>query len=474
MPADNIQGFRPEVILALKQLRSGVYRFPGGNFVSAHEWRNAIGDIDRRPPILDPAWNAVQPNDVGTDEFMMLCRLLDVEPYITVNAGFGDARSAAEYVEYANGAATTTMGKLRAANGHPQPYGVKFWGIGNEMWGDWSWGVMPLAQFELKHNMFAKAMRKVDPTIKLIASGAMPDDMTGAKQAKRINGQIVPDYLSAADWSGGLLAHCLDNMDLLSEHFYSYSNQRFDLEGERVPVDSDWPLVEWERAPATQVRVKYEHYQEYLKRIPALKDKPAPISLDEWAYIGAPANGYKVVPAYAWAFHEMFRHSDLYQLAGFTFATSLISSDRSEAVLNPAGLLFKLYRDHFGTIPAEVLGNSPQPKPKYPAGGDQPKVNPGSDTFPLDVAAAFGSDRKTIAVAVVNPTESEQVLNLTIKGVVLSGKGRLWRMAPASLSAVVAVGQKPAVEVEESAVDGVPNTFVIPPISVSIYEFSAK
>jgi alpha-N-arabinofuranosidase len=181
-----------------------------------------------------------------------------------------------------------------------------------------------------------------------------------------------------------------------------------------------------------------------------------------------------VVPAYAWAFHEMFRHSDLYQLAGFTFATSLISSDRSEAVLNPAGLLFKLYRDHFGTIPAEVLGNSPQPKPKYPAGGDQPKVNPGSDTFPLDVAAAFGSDRKTIAVAVVNPTESEQVLNLTIKGVVLSGKGRLWRMAPASLSAVVAVGQKPAVEVEESAVDGVPNTFVIPPISVSIYEFSAK
>jgi len=475
MPADNIQGFRPEVILALKQLRSGVYRFPGGNFVSAHEWRNAIGDIDRRPPILDPAWNAVQPNDVGTDEFMVLCRLLDVEPYITVNAGFGDARSAAEYVEYANGAATTTMGKLRAANGHPQPYGVKFWGIGNEMWGDWSWGVMPLAQFELKHNMFAKAMRKVDPTIKLIASGAMPDDMTGAKQAKRINGQIVPDYLSAADWSGGLLAHCLDNMDLLSEHFYSYSNQRFDLEkGERVPVDSGWPLVEWERAPATQVRVKYEHYQEYLRRIPALKDKPAPISLDEWAYIGAPANGYKVVPAYAWAFHEMFRHSDLYQLAGFTFATSLISSDRSEAVLNPAGLLFKLYRDHFGTVPAEVLGNSPQPKPKYPAGGDQPKVNPGSDTFPLDVAAAFGSDRKTIAVAVVNPTESEQVLNLAIKGVVLSGKGRLWRMAPASLSAVVAVGQKPAVEVEESAVDGAPNTFVIPPISISIYEFSAQ
>jgi alpha-N-arabinofuranosidase len=475
MPAENLQGFRPEIVSALKQLRSGVYRFPGGNFVSAHEWRNAIGDIDKRPPILDPAWNAVQPNDVGTDEFMVLCRLLDVEPYITVNAGFGDAWSAAEYVEYANGAAATPMGKLRASNGHPQPYGVKFWGIGNEMWGDWSWGVMPLAQFEMKHNLFARAMRKVDPTIKLIASGAMPDDMAGSKQGKRLNGQIVPDYLSPADWSGGLLANCLDNMDLLSEHFYSYSNQRFDLEkGERVPVDADWPLVEWERAPATQVRVKYEHYQEYLKRIPALKDKPVPISLDEWAYNGAPPNGYKVVPAYAWAFHEMFRHSDLYQLAGFTFATSLISSNRTEAVLNPAGMLFKLYRDRFGTIPVDVSGNSPQPKPKYPAGGDQPKVNPGSDTFPLDIAAAFGSDRKTITMAVVNPTESEQQLSFSIKGVVLSGHARLWRMAPASLNATVVVGQKPGVEVEELALDGVPHTVAIAPISVTIYEFPVR
>jgi alpha-N-arabinofuranosidase len=318
-------------------------------------------------------------------------------------------------------------------------------------------------------------MRKVDPTIKLIASGAMPDDMAGSKQGKRLNGQIVPDYLSPADWSGGLLANCLDNMDLLSEHFYSYSNQRFDLEkGERVPVDADWPLVEWERAPATQVRVKYEHYQEYLKRIPALKDKPVPISLDEWAYNGAPPNGYKVVPAYAWAFHEMFRHSDLYQLAGFTFATSLISSNRTEAVLNPAGMLFKLYRDRFGTIPVDVSGNSPQPKPKYPAGGDQPKVNPGSDTFPLDIAAAFGSDRKTITMAVVNPTESEQQLNFSIKGVVLSGQARLWRMAPASLNATVVVGQKPGVEIEERVLDGVPHTVVIAPISVTIYEFPVK
>ncbi len=196
MPANNVQGFRAEVIAALTQLHSGVYRWPGGNFVSGHEWRDAIGDPDKRPPIMDPVWHAVQPNDVGTDEFMTLCRLLDVEPYVTVNGGFGDEWSAAQLVEYTNGAVTTPMGKLRAAYGHPEPYHIKLWGVENEPWGEWQLGFMPVAQWELKHNMFAKAMRRVDPTIRLIAAGAMPDAMTGSKQAKRLNGQIVPDYLS--------------------------------------------------------------------------------------------------------------------------------------------------------------------------------------------------------------------------------------------------------------------------------------
>jgi alpha-N-arabinofuranosidase len=471
MPADNVQGFRAEVIAALKQLHSGVYRWPGGNFVSGHEWRNAIGDPDKRPPIMDTVWHAVQPNDVGTDEFMTLCRLLDVEAYITVNAGFGDAWSAAQLVEYVNGAATTPMGKVRAANGHPQPYKVKFWGVGNEPWGEWQLGFMPVAQFELKHDMFAQAMRKVDPSIKLIAAGAMPDDMTGAKQAKRLNGQIVPDYLSAGDWSGNLLAHCLDNIDLLSEHFYSRSNERTDLTtGEKVKIENQ-PLVEWERAPAAQVRVKYEHYQEYLIRIPGLKAKPVPISLDEWAYTGAPPNSYKVVPAYAWAFHEMFRHSDLYQLGGFTFATAMISADRTNAVLSPTGLLFKMYREHFGTVPVEVSGNSPQPKPIYPAGGDQPKVNPGSDTYPLDVSAALSDDRKTLTFAVLNPSDSEQRLNLSITGVKLANQGHLARMAPSSVDATILVGKKPDVEVQEEELTSLPSAMSVPPFSVSIYSF---
>jgi alpha-N-arabinofuranosidase len=475
MPADNIEGFRPEIIAALKQLRFGVLRFPGGNFVSSYEWRYGVGDIDKRPPIFDPVWHAVQPNDVGTDEFLTLCRLLGVDPYISVNAGFGDAWSARELVEYTNGATTTPMGKWRVANGHPQPYNVKLWGVGNEPWGDYQMGSMSLPQFELKHNLFAKEMRKVDPSIKLIAGGAMPDVMEGADQARRINGQYVPDYLSTADWTGQMLLNCLDNIDMVSEHYYASGDQHTDMKlQKKVPINPPLSFIEWQRAPAVQVRAKYEHYQEYLKRIPALRAKPVPIAIDEWAYFGGGPGSYKTVPAYAWAFHEMFRHSDIFQMGALTFATATISSNRTEAILSPTGMLFKMYRDHFGTIPVEVTGDSPQPKPTFPAGGDQPAVNPGSDTYPLDVSAAFSEDRKTLAIAVLNPSDSEQSITIAINGARLTSSGKLWRMAPDSINATVQVGKKPEVQVEEQTLGALPGTITVRPFSVNIYSYPVQ
>lgn len=475
MPADNIEGWRSEVITVLKSLRSGVYRWPGGNFLSAHDWRDAIGDMDKRPPVWDPVWRAVQPNDVGTDEFLTLCRLTEVEPYISVNSGFGEARSAAEYVEYTNGPVSTRMGAMRAANGHPEPYRVKFWNIGNEMWGDYQYGYMPIEQYMYKHNLFARAMRKVDPGIILIASGAMPDTMTGSKQSLKLGDKLIPDYLGPADWTGALFLNCLDYMDMISEHYYNY-NSHFDLSlAKQVPNDPNEPLVDWMRRPANHIRIKYEAYQEYLNRIPELKKKPVPIALDEYAYaVSRGAGNYKVVPAYAWNFHEMFRHSDIYHLATLTFITGTYNTARGQAVLNPTGMLFKFYRDHFGTIPVDVSGNSPQPKPKDPPGGEQPVVNAGSDTFPLDVAAAWTADRKSLTVAVINPTESEQTLDLQIHGAELSGKGVLRRMAPQSLTATVTVGQEPGVRIEEQKLDMIPKSAAFAPFSVNIYEFAAK
>ena len=122
MPTDNVHGFRRDTTALLGELNSGFYRWPGGNFISGYDWRDGIGDPDRRlPPRWDYAWKVMQPNDVGMDQFMEMCKLLNVEPYITVNAGLGDDHSAAEQVEYMNGSVHTRLGALRAANGHPEP-----------------------------------------------------------------------------------------------------------------------------------------------------------------------------------------------------------------------------------------------------------------------------------------------------------------------------------------------------------------
>lgn len=476
MPADNINGFRPEVIAVLKQLRFGVLRFPGGNFVSAYEWRYGVGNIDKRPPIFDPVWHALQPNDVGTDEFLTLCKLLGVDPYITVNAGFGDAWSARELVEYTNGAIATPMGKWRAQNGHPAPYNVKLWGIGNEPWGDYQMGAMALPQYEIKHNLFAREMKKIDPTITLIAGGAMPDVMEGADQARRINGQYVPDYLSSADWTGQLLLHCLPNIDMVSEHYYASGTQHTDMKlGKKIPIEPPLSFIEVQRAAAVQVRAKYEHYEKYLELIPALRAKPVPIAIDEWAYfLPGKRDSFYTVPAYAWAFHEMFRHPDIFQMANLTFATATFSSNGTEAVLNPTGLLFKMYRDHFGVIPVEVSGSSPQPKPAFPAGGDQPAVNPGSPTYPLDVSAALSGDRKTLAIAVLNPSDAEQSIHLDIHGAALASTGKLWRMAPNSIDATVKAGSPAEVQVEEQSLGVLPATVTLRPYSVNIYSYPVQ
>jgi alpha-N-arabinofuranosidase len=467
MPADNVRGFRPDIIGLLKKLRSGMYRFPGGNFLSAYEWRDAIGDPDRRPPRWDYVWSALQPNDVGTDEFLAMCELLGVDAFISVNAGFGDAHSAAELVEYVNGAADTPMGRLRAANGHPAPYNVQWWGIGNEMYGPWQFGYMALKQYVIKHNMFARAMRAVDPAITILATGATPDEMTVNGLSLGLAGKVMGDYGSEADWTGGLLANCLDNIDVMSEHFYSYDRERFDLaQNKRVAVEE--ALVDAAYRPANRVRGKVEAYEEYVRRIAGLRTKHLPIAIDEWALTRLPAN-LKQTLANALVFHEMFRHTDLIRMAGHTMAISSIDFNATEAVLNSTGLLFQLYRDHFGTVPVEVDGNSPPPAPKYPVGGDQPKVNAGSPTYPLDVSAALTSDGKLLTLAVVNPTESVQELDLTITGVDLRGKGRLRHMTGPGINATTSLSQR-QIQVVELPVGEVPKTIQVAPVSIDLYE----
>ena len=490
MPEDNIEGWRPDTTRLLRELNSGFYRLPGGNFISDYNWRDAVGkDRDKRPPTWDYAWNFPQPNDVGMDELMTLCKLLNVEPYVTVNAGLGDADSAAALVEYANGSVETPMGKLRAENGHPEPYGIKFWNIGNEMYGFWQIGHTYIRYYALKHNAFAKAMRKVDPSITLIACGAMPDEMTVTGNALLITGQSQAQFGTEADWTGGLLERCWGNFEALSEHWYCRSGMRFDVSvGDRdpfpkgstttLPGNYGWvpvqeSLVDWARRPSNRVRLKAEQWEEYQKRFPAMKDKNIFLAIDEWAYTGTPAN-LKLALCYALVFHEMFRHTEFLKMSAFTFGISCLDFNATAAIYNSTGLLFKLYREHFGTLPVHVTGNSPQPGPKWPVGGDQPKVNAGSPTYPLDVSAALTDDRKRLTVAVVNPTESAQQMSLKIQGARTVGNSRMWRMTGPSPEAADVLGQKPQIKIQEISIAGFPGMLTLDPVSINIYEFDLQ
>ncbi len=380
-----------------------------------------------------------------------------------------------------NGSLNTRLGAMRAHNGHPEPYHVKFWDIGNEPYGEWQIGRTDIRYFVLKTNEFAKAMRKVDPTITLLASGAMPDEITVTGQARVLP---MPDpqaqFGSAADFTGGLLAHSWGSFDGLTEHWYARAGRRFDYEHSKsLPPDApneagyvnvDQTLLEWARYPSNRVREKAEEWQEYQKRFPAMLDKKIFLSIDEYAYSGAPAN-LKLALAYGMVFNEMLRYTAFLKMSAFTMGVSTLDYNGTDAVYNTTGLLFKMYGDHLGSIPVALSGNSPQPAPKYPTAGDQPKTNPGSPTYPLDMFAALTTDHKYLTIAVVNATESEQKFDLKLNGTRLAGPSTLWQMTGSSLDAANHVGQQPQVEVREISIGDAPGKIVVAPISVNIYRF---
>jgi alpha-L-arabinofuranosidase len=481
MPADNVDGFRSDTIDLLRQLHSGFWRFPGGNFTADFNWYDSVGERDKRPPVFDHAWNAVQSNDVGLDEFMTLCRLLGAAPYITVNAGFGDEHSAAQEVEYMNGSEQTRLGAERARNGHPQPYGVKFWNIGNEPYGTWELGRTDLGYYVLKHNDFARAMRQADPSIVLLASGAMADEMTieGIASSMHLKDDQVP-FCSDADWTCGFLLHSWGNFNGISEHWYARAGMRFDLaraeKGLRLNameagyVPAPETILEWVRAPSDRLKVKAVEWQQYERRFPGMARDDIFMSVDEYAYTGAPAN-LKLALAYAMVLNEMLRHTDFIRMSAFTMGISTLDFNATASTLNTTGLLFKLYGDHLGAglIPVAVSGDSPQPPPRYPVLRNEPLRDAGSPTYPLDVVAALSADHRFLTLAVVNATQQRQHLVLRTRGARIAGAPTLWVMTGKTLDAADKLNEKPEVTVKRIALHSIPGTLSIAPISLDFY-----
>jgi len=465
MPADNIHGWRADTTAIARSLRSGVWRLPGGNFLSNWDWHDALGDRDRRRPMFDHAWSAIQSNDLGMDEWLELTRIIGVDPYVTVNAGLGDANSAAELVEYLNGAADSEWGAKRAANGHPAPYGVRYWNIGNEPYGAWQIGATTRDFFMIKHREFADRMKRADPSIVLIGSGAMPDqrDPPGPKINPAM-ADIRARFATDLDWTYGLFDQARGTFAGVTEHWYDRAEAR-----PGAPPEIE--LLEYVRSPANHVRAKALQWDLYRERFPWIDDDGIFLWIDEYAYTGGAAN-LKQALAYGMVLQEMLRHTDFLTAGAFTTGVSTMDITPTAAVLNSTGLVFKLYGEHFGagTIPLEVRGSSPLPEAQYDMGAEHPLTRAGSETYPLDVVAGLSADGKSLRLAVVNATFERQELTLDLERLGVAGPGRVRVLTGPELTSQNRVGAPQEVTLESRA--GVrPDRIAVPRLSISVIEF---
>src|SRR5947208_852480 len=207
-------GFRKDVMEEVRQMGVPIIRYPGGNFVSGYNWLDGVGPKESRPRVLDKAWNAINTNQFGTNEFMAWCKAVGTEPLMGLNLGTGTPEAAAALVEYCNLDQGTEWSDLRRKHGVAQPYKVRRWCLGNEMDGPWQIGHMTATEYGMKAQDAARQMRYVDPSLQLIACGS--------------SGPFMPTYL---EWDREVLEQCYDYVDGLSLHRY-FTNSPQDTGGD--------------------------------------------------------------------------------------------------------------------------------------------------------------------------------------------------------------------------------------------------
>jgi alpha-N-arabinofuranosidase len=205
-PLADAKGFRKDVAAEVKGMGVPIMRYPGGNFVSGYNWLDGVGPKDERPTVLERAWNSLETNQFGTNEFVEWCKLVGTEPLFGFNLGTGTPEQAVAWVEYCNVDKGTKWSDLRREHGYPEPHNVRTWCLGNEMDGPWQMGHMPAREYGRKARDSARQIRVIDPSLQLIACGS--------------SNTILPTYLV---WDREVLEECYDQVDGISLHNY-YGN----------------------------------------------------------------------------------------------------------------------------------------------------------------------------------------------------------------------------------------------------------
>jgi alpha-L-arabinofuranosidase len=412
-PLADAQGFRRDVLDAVRPLRVPVLRWPGGNFVSGYHWTDGIGPPQDRPRRMELAWHTEESNQFGTDEYIAYCRELGTEPYICLNMGTGTLDEAQAWVEYCNGTGDTYWANRRRSGGHPEPYRVRYWALGNELYGSWQIGALSPEAYVTKAREWAKVLRWTDPEIQLVSCGE--------------NGW--------SEWDRIVIDGLVSQVDFHSIHIYTGS-------------DDYWSDVlaphQAERALRTcQALIDRARY---LQRV----DHPIHVAYDEWNVWfreRAPESGleerYTLADALAVAtyLNVFVRHCRTVRMANLAQLVNVIAP----VVTRPDGLFLqasyhplRLYAEHTREVALDALVDCDTVTHADPPSPD-PWPHRVADLGPfklLDVAATRDPDARRLVLAVVNRAPDRPVhAAVSLGGAVASGQVTSWRVDGASPTA---------------------------------------
>jgi alpha-N-arabinofuranosidase len=389
-PRADADGFRQDVLEAARKLRYANVRYPGGNFVSAYRWRDGVGPVEERPTRYEPAWDALEPNTFGTNEFIRWCRKLGAEPYLVVNAGDGDMREARDWVEYCNGTQPTALARLREAHGVAEPHRVRYWGIGNEVDGAWQVGFKSAAEYARTYTEFAKVMRWADPSIRLVAS-------------------------AVSYWEGDpveriavLLEQAAERIDYLSIHWYvgnpvgdvpAYLAVSELIEERLAIIEGLAASVTLRRPPLSPIPIAVDEWNAWYKATPDPRD-PAFNQLEET---------YDLADALVVAMHfnAFFRHARTVRMANLAQLVNVIApmiATTDDLLLQSTHYPFELFAQTAGPIALEPLWSSDTYSARRIDANFVPTEAQGEriGIRLLDVSATLDEDARRVSVYVVN------------------------------------------------------------------------
>ena len=433
MPADaSAGGVRREVFDKIKLLKPAFIRWPGGNVAQDYRWFWGIGPRDERITWTNLSWkNELEPSDFGTDEFVMFARALGAEPSITVNVeGRGaTAAEAAAWVEYCNGPATSKYGAMRAANGHSIPFGVKFWEVGNEIWGNWVRGHSDAETYARNYNRYAQAMRAVDPSIKLIAVGD-----------------------NNMDWNRTVLRAAGRNIDYLAIHHYY---------GRREMRDDPANLM----AHPLSLENFYRQIKQLLGEL-GLAGR-VKLAINEWGLDLPSERQYSIESAlYAARLMNVFeRSSEIVEMSAVSdlvngWPGGIIQAGRDSLFVSPIYLVNQLYSEYRGDQLLATTVNGPTLNTS----------REGANIPYLDATGSRTGDGKTIFIKAVNTSLSSSLLTtITIQGVIPAARAELKTITASSINVANDFSRPDAVFIQTAVAPSGPRFVVtLPRYSVSV------